>query len=359
MANTPRVTSTPQLASARYVRQFRALLEHQREVFEEERALWHIERSDLQDQISHLEASLRQAQKGTCSQVTSPTSRNGSASSFSSISTASSSRDASTGDEFWRGAGGRGDTRPSRTFSSTSEQSSGSTQRLASISENGTSSLSDTVHRASIPEVDKTSSFDGITFRKSSRAPSTSTNGTTRYSPPPSPSHVSPGTLSLPVSALAPPNAYVTEHAGHTPLARGSIHGTDGTSSDISSATATPTELKKGRPPYEPHASFAKPPSERSDSYFPGALPEPAEDRAMSEPLGLGDGNTSEAQDFLNQVDSKLNEAVRQEQTGPKPQGVGSTPASDALSDPPEHEPPLRIKRSMNFGSQLGGSKGV
>lgn len=368
IAITPRVASTPQLASARYVRQFRALLEHQREVFDEERALWHIERSELQDEISHLEASLREAQKGCSSQATSLNFLKGSASSFSSLSTASNSRHASMGDEFWRGAGGRGDARPSRTFSSMSEQSNGSAQRLASICENvspqqsGSSSFSDTVHRASIPEADKTGTFDGITFRQSSRAPSTATNGNTR--PSPSPSHVSPGTLAVPVFGLAPPTEYVTKHAGHTPLARGSIYGTDGTSSNISTIAATPTEPKKERPPYEPHASFAKPPSERSDSYFAGAIPEvgaipePAEDPAMSEPLALGDSGTSEAQAFLDQVDSKLKEAVRQEQTDSKPQGEGETQETDALRDSPEHEAPLRIKRSMNFGSQLGGSKG-
>lgn len=361
MATTPRVTSTPQLASARYVHQFRAFLTHQREVFDEERALWHIERADLQDQVSQLEASLRQAQKGCSSQAASPTSRRGSTDSFASLSTASSPRNASTGDEFWRGAGGRAGAQPTRTFPSTSEHSSGSAQRLASISENvspqrpGSSLMSDTMHRASMSEFEKAGTFDGtfdgITFRQNSRAPSIATNGTTRHAAPQS--HVSPGTLSLPVSGLAPPNEYVTEHAGHTPLARGSTHGTDGTASDISSGTTTPTEPKKERPPHEPHASFAKPPSERSDSYFAGAIPEPDDDLALSEPLGLGGRGALEAQNFLDQVDSKLKEAVQAES---KSQDEGFSQEPDTLSDLTEHEPPLRIKRSMNFGSQLGGS---
>lgn len=356
--NTSRMFETSQLASARYVRQFRALLDHQREVFDEERALWQIERSDLEDKISRLELFLRQAQNTPPNQATSPSRRYGMGSSFSSLSAASASQHVSAGDEFWRGAGGKSDAIPTRAFSSDSDLSSGPSQRLASISENEPpqglrSSSSTSIPKPSIPEHNE-GTFDGITFKQASRAPSVTSNGITPQSP--SPSHVSPKTLRLPLSRFAPPDEYVTEHAGHTPLAHGLIHGTDGASSAISSATATPTEPQKERPPNEPHASFARPPSERSDSYFTGIIADTAEDPAMSAPLGLGDSNTSEDKSFLDQVDSRLEEAVS-EQNGSSSVDKGTSREPDVLTDPPE-DPPLRIKRSMNFGSQLGGSRG-
>ena len=81
-----------------------------------------------------------------------------------------------------------------------------------------------------------------------------------------------------------------------------------------------------------------------------------AEDPALSGPLTLRDTSAAEAQNFLDQVDTRLKEAVLHEQSSSSEPG---TPTPSAIiSDPPEQEPPLRIKRSMNFGSQLGGSKG-
>ena len=359
MTTSSGASSTSQLASARYVRQFRALLEHQRELFDEERALWQIERSDLHDRILFLETSLRETQNGLSSQAISPSTRKESGSAFSFLSTPSGSRHVSSGDEFWRGTGGKGDTQPTRTFSATSEQSNGHAQRLASISEHlppegsGISRLTESIHRASIhkpsiPELKKSIIFDGINFRQPSHVPSISTEVITSQSP--SPSRIATGTLRLSPVQLAPSTDYVTEHAGHTPLVHDLANGTDDTSSAVSNRTATPIEIQKENPPVDPRASCAKPPSERSDSYFAGILAETLEDPAMSGPLGLGDDNTSEDKNFLDQVDLKLKEAARQVQNG-------STEESDILSDPPEHEPRLKIKRSMNFGSQLGGSK--
>ena len=92
---------------------------------------------------------------------------------------------------------------------------------------------------------------------------------------------------------------------------------------------------------------------ERSESYFSGSVAAAAEDPAMAEPLTLGDKNTSEDQSFLGQVDSKLEEAVRHDAPV-----QGTSDQTDIISDPPENDPKLKFKRSMNFGSQLGGSKG-
>ncbi|KAL8792482.1 MAG: hypothetical protein Q9195_004938 [Heterodermia aff. obscurata] len=317
MATTSKASSLSQPASARYVREFHALLEHQREVFDKERALWEIERSDLHDQILLLQKSLREFQNGSSSQATSPV---------------SGSRYVGSGKEFWRGTGGKGDTQPTRTFSSP-EQSNGNAKRLASISEH--------------PSPHRSTAFDGINFRQAGHAPSIATEVAGSQSP--SPSRIANGKLRLSTFQLAPPTDYVIEHAGHTPLVRDLADDTDGTSSAVSNRAATPAEIQEEKPSVEPHAPSIKPPSERSDSYFTGILAETLEDPAMSGPLGLGDDNTSEDKSFLNQVNMKLKEAAGQVQN--------NTEEPDILVDPPESEPRLRIKRSMNFGSQLGGSK--
>ena len=144
-------------------------------------------------------------------------------------------------------------------------------QHLPSISENVpphelAATSSSPLQRASIPgpmisEVENSrGTYDGINFRQSSRAPSVATTGITQESP--SGSHVLPRTISLP-SRLEPPDGYITEHAGHTPLARGSKNDTSGTLDAVTSSTPTPTEPQGERPPHEPHTSFARPPSGR------------------------------------------------------------------------------------------------
>lgn len=292
LAPAPQTTSVSQLASARYVRQFRAFLDHQRELFSEERALWQIERSELHDHIARLEDSLQQARTMSSSQ-TSPTGTSLSGRRFSTISAASrSGLVGGTGDEFWRGAGGKIDAHPARVFSSVSTEGCVipvvthlccyhelirqwkrytndpvSSQHLPSISENvpprelaATSSSPGrrtSIPGPRIPEVGNSSgTFDGINFRQNSRASSVAPSG----------SHVSPGTIPLP-SRLGPPDEYITEHAGHTPLARGFRNDTDGTPGAVTSSTPTPTEPQRERPPHEPHASLARPPSGRYRAY--------------------------------------------------------------------------------------------
>ena len=362
-ASPPNTLSTSQLASTRYVYQYRALMDHQRKVFDEERDLWHTERSDLLEEISCLKARLGQAESSASSQVTSPTGRKESGASFSGFSgfsSASSTRHTSTGDEFWRGAGGKSNAQPTRTFSSPPHQPFNIGERLPSISENQSPParrllLTDSINganRSRVPSVQTGGDIDGINFKSSSV---TSSNGTKIMTPQsPSPLRTSPGTLPLPSSQLDPPVECNTIHAGHTPLARGTRYNTDGTASAIASSPTTPTQPEAERLPREPRASFVRPPSERSDSYFAGAAENRDEDHVLNEPLGLGNSDSSETQSFLEAVDSKLEEAAKSEGQAARAQsGNGAAPEQSALEHS-EPEPKLRIKRSMNFGSQFG-----
>ena len=370
ITSPPNVSASSQLASTRYVHQYRALMDHQRRVFNEERELWHTERSDLLAEIEQLKARLRQFDSSASGGISPPNHRQDSGTNFQGLVGSSSnfsSGHTSTGEEFWRGAGGMSDARPTRTFSDLSNQPHKNEERLPSISENEPprarrSLLIASINEAINPRVTSVlqgDHIDGITFRSSSVTTSYGTNIMRPQSS--SPTHTSPGTLTLPASELAPLLECNTMHAGHTPLARGSRYNTDGSASAISSSPTTPTQPEVERPPCEPRASFIRPPGERSDSYFRGVVLDQGEDPELNEPLGLGDRNTSETESFLEAVDSKLEEAARKEDDESIRERKSATEDDSSSnrraverSEHSEPEPKLRIKRSMNFGSQLG-----
>ena len=52
--SAPRMPTSPQVESVRYVNQFHALMERQRQTFDEERALWNTERMELYEKIAQL-----------------------------------------------------------------------------------------------------------------------------------------------------------------------------------------------------------------------------------------------------------------------------------------------------------------
>lgn len=360
-------------------------MEHQRQTFDEERALWNTERTELHLKIAQLEGSLRRYQVTSSSQVSSPiNNRNiGSQSntSFWSLPGKDGSNQTSmstTGDEIWRGQ--KADVKPTRTFSDPTTQLTkpGDRGRLPSIAEDTTCGRKDSsdmqpgFHKPSASSAQIDRNLDGINFKSSTLSPVPANKVMTPQSPSPrtsSPSRLSPRTIQLPCSKLDASIDPYTKDAGHTPLARRTYFNADGAFSEVDGATPTQPEME--RPPLEPHVSFAKLPSERSDSYFPVAGDEfrverdesrdekdrsRDEDPELKEPLGL-DNSKCEDKQFLNELDSKLLQAARSEAFSPG--GIGSDKDSPLDSDgkdfeQPEHEPKLRIKRSMNFGSAFG-----
>ena len=359
-------------------------MEHQRKVHSEERDLWHIERKELEEKIVKLEVSLQRYQAISSSQATSPIEKSGPAvnSSFLSLLSTKGSRDSSTsgtGDEVWRGP--KTDVLPTRIFSGTSSQPHKPGDRLPSIAENArtrnrkessehSTAKQGLAHKPSIDGAIIDKNLDGITFKTSGLAPGVVKNIMTPQSPSPgpsSPSKVSPGTIPLPSNTLQAPEDILIKDAGHTPLARRSYFNNDGPSSTGSFDADTPTQPELERPPLEPHTTAVKLPSERSDSYFPPVPDEPEpignEDPELKGPLGLTN-DTSQDSKFLSALDSKLEQAARSLNIpgSPAVAGASSKPTSDQGSggddvpefEQPDHEPRLKIKTSMNFGSVFG-----
>ena len=336
-------------------------MERQRQAFDDERALWNIERMELHEKVVHLEAAMRQHQGKPSSQVSSPTHKNSLALGIAwSPPPGIDNAFISSGDEFWRGAGGKSDAQPTRTFSESSNRSSRTGERLPSIAEDAIarkpdrslfsgSNMDVTVPKSGIPNGKSDETLDGITFKPASAAPAVVKDLNTLQSPSPirSPSRLSPRTIPLPPNTLGEPQNPLTKDAGHTPLARrsGDLSG------EALSDPITPTQPEMERPPLEPRSSVAKIPSERSDSYFP-AIPGIDEDPELEKPLAL---HNSEGEDntFLSVLDSKL-EAAKTENS--EPTVVHDLAKIDVAEDQAEPEPKLRIKRSMNFGSQFGSS---
>lgn len=359
-------------------------MEHQRQIFDEERALWNTERTELHERIAQLEGSLRRYQAISPSQASSPISNRNSGfqnnSSFWSPLNKDGSHHTSvstTGDEIWRGP--KPNVQPTRTFSDPTAQLTkpGDRDRLPSIAEDTTCGRKDSLdmqfglHKPSLSGAEADKNIDGINFKSSTMSPVPAKKVMTPQSPSPQTSSTSPlssKTIQLPSSKLDAPLDPYTKDAGHTPLARRAYFNADGAFSEGDGAT--PTQLETERPPLEPHAPSAKLPSERSDSYFPPAEDEPRNEENMSRdgkdksrdedpelkgPLGLN-GSNAEDKHFLNELDSKLLQATRSEAFGPRSVRLEKVKSPDHEEDfeQPEPEPKLRIKKSMNFGSVFG-----
>ncbi|KAL8993230.1 MAG: hypothetical protein Q9169_006497 [Polycauliona sp. 2 TL-2023] len=146
------------------------------------------------------------------------------------------------------------------------------------------------------------------------------------------------------------------KHAGHTPMARTQF-GLDGPLSAIGSDLPTPIkEPGKNAVPLEPQPS-TRPPSERSDSYFP--LGSVDDDPELQQPLALKNEDSGN-EDFMSELQWKLEDAA----TKSTPPAAASTAfcsdekfasADEMGFEQLEIGPPLRFRRSLNFGTQLGG----
>ena len=362
-------------------------MERQRQTFNEERALWNTERTELHEKIAQLENSLRKYHPISSDQTSSPFDK--SVSPFQSHSTilgvlsnngSSPTSATTTGDEVWRGP--KSDVKPTRTFSDPTAQFSnpGGRSRMPSIAEDTTcgqkdfSNMQIGLQKSSVSGAAMDKNLDGINFRSSYLSQGSTKKVMTPQSPSPrtsSPSLLSPRTIQLPPSKFEAAVDPYTKDAGHTPLARRANYNTDGASSDGDGTTPTQHEME--RPPLEPHASRAKLPSERSDSYFPISEKESQdenhetqdredksrdEDPELKGPLGLDNGKNEGEEDkhFLNELDSKLQQHARSDALSPSGTDLDSDSPPEHGKDfeQPEHEPKLRIKKSMNFGSAFG-----
>ncbi|MCJ1480792.1 hypothetical protein MMC06_000947 [Schaereria dolodes] len=365
------------VASHQYVEQYRALIEHQRQVFDEERNLWQTERTELHEKVLELETAIRVYRQKLGDEVSSPRD----IPNFSLDTSMRSERNersknssGSVGDEFWRGAGGKSDAQPTRTFSESSSRTRVEERKLPSIAENdgafGSTATFESVdkpetkHKSRIEGAKINQSLDGINFKPSGLPPSVVQSIMTPQSPSPlrspSPSRASGSHIDLPTNKLLGLDDPYTRHAGHTPLARQSdqLNGLSAHSSD----SATPAPPEKERPPLEPRPSSMKQPSERAASYFPPPLEDQDGDLELKGPLTLNNLKNDEDKGFLKELDTKLVQAARSKTYEPSEVSPtdktlnGNPPDVDKKGKgaDPDSEPRLRIKRSMNFGSQLG-----
>ena len=379
VSSPSRASFSAHVASSQFVEQYRALVDHQRQVHDEERALWHIERQELHERVAELEATIRQYRIRLGKEATSPSETSNVVSgAFFPSKAKSGTMSASKGDEFWRGAGGKPGAQSTRAFSeptNTAIKLPG--RRMSSIAEDdGLYKLGKTtdtqhklMHKPSIDGVKIDRNLDGIMFKPSGLPPAIVKTAMTPHTPSPlqspRPGQYSPNHITLPSSHIDKPEDLYTKHAGHTPLARRTSQS-DTDSVHVGSDPPSAVILEKERPPFEPCPSFARPPNERSDSYFPSVTDNGDGDAEMKPPLTL-QNNGVEDKPFLSELDSKLLHVAKSETLSPLP-NEGNTvdtkrpngiPAVDHVNsfDQPEPEPKLRIKRSMNFGSQFGASK--
>lgn len=369
-----------------YVEQSRSLLESQRKHFEQERSffdqerkLWDSERSLLKAQIADLELRLQRA-TGLPSSGRSQGQDTTTRGHFDSIRASvtfnrDSSNDAPSPSDhrIWEGPGGSGTV--TRVFSNESYGTRRSEGYLPSIVESPsalqrkddhTSPLTNkTEHKQSIsiPIEKIDSSLDGITIKSTGLPPSVVKTLVPTISEPESPSKTpssarSPKDMHL---ALSPFPENLIKDAGHTPMAKEEpASGNINTIVDkISNESSPPLDPQN---PYSPGPTL-RPPTERSNSYFPvpeeieeGAA-EPDEDVELKGPLCMKPEGQDNA--FLCALDQKLeaeaHKAESSDAENKSDRGLPKDIEKVKSSDPDDDEgPTLRIKKSMNFGGAWG-----
>ncbi|MCJ1308009.1 hypothetical protein MMC25_001659 [Agyrium rufum] len=385
------------VASMQYVEQCQRILERSREVHAEERALWQLERAELHARIGELELALRRMRSTTSSdESTTSASTHGQSdmarSAFGNyrLPQSSSRTSASTGDEYWRGAGGKVDAHPRRAFSDESSIHASGDHKMPSIAENGRPMMEsnrtreDSSHHASVDGAAIDKNLDGIMFKPSAvpdvviRSLQNSASPSPLRSP--SPSRSVPAPLDLSGSRRLAPEELLTKDAGNTPIATRRSHLRDSAASPTSSDILTPTTAKPDLSVRAPRPSIAPRPGEHSDTYFPpgdlavddDVLEEYEDtDPALKGPLSLQDPNGVDDRSFLSELNSKLEHVAKSRDISPAREHLSppvvesskentkkSTGGDDAGEDfdEPEPEVRLKIKRSMNFGSQFGSS---
>jgi hypothetical protein len=353
--------------------------EYERQCFAAERALWDTERQALYARVQELEQALNIKNGPTFSKQGSAISpmetgshhsaaslsNHGNLDTFGSFSNGNGSIHTSVesnGDEFWRGAGARKGSVATRTFSDSSTRSSkAEDRRLPSIAETESPDKPDEVLSTSTNKMPSSSEgpklnrdFDGIRLKSLAQLPEVAV--LTPDSPSPRQVASPPEHIQIPSSVLSAPEDLFKD-AGHTPLVR----ATDPTDDLTIVASNGQTPTQEG--PRHPRPSVAHPPSERSNSYFPPPA-EDADDEDDTElkgPLSLqNDGQNDRA--FLDELDTRLTDAARMtshESTDTDasenrpPTRTESAPVRSNY-DQSEHEPMLRMRRSMNFGAPLG-----
>lgn len=375
MESSTTSSTSSHLASPQYVHQFHTMMGSRRQLFHAERRLWQIERTELHERIAQLEASLCRYRALCVSQVSSPTESNGSgAKDLPDVENANELKSAGTGDEFWRGSGGKRDAQPVRIFPSSPDTPSKGEDRWTIIArdplahKSGPAAFpiitidSGILSKGSLRGIEEDKNLDGITFRKSSLA-LTLTESLVKppsSSPPQSSSlagGITAGTVSLPSSLLTAPCDPYTKDAGHTPLAPQSDYSSYEDLGATLSGLTTPTQPEIELSPLDPPTSVVKVPSESADSYFPNLDELKDGDIELREPLGLINNGVHD-KNFLSELDSKLLKAASSEKLRPESAISGKENIEDEEKryGQADQEPKLRIKRSMNFGSQFGTS---
>jgi hypothetical protein len=393
------VHSVPNIDLNAAIEYHKSTADHLRQIHDNDRKAWDIEKSSLLARIADLELKLNRAKdpkrrSSNDSSLTSAQSfRSSLASSHSSFSAPRNGIESltSTHPPVWQGP----ETTPpvTRVFSHDDD-----VKHLPSISEDETMpSLSKQVsptHKEepiSIPieQIDK--ELDGITVK--STGPAVTSSFIKINSPPLiSPNHT-PSPLTQEQTPnnglrvemgrlLSPLDEKLKRHAGHTPMTF------DGTLSTEQTTETAPSPIVER--PLEPAPTKRPPlrPSENSDSYFSFTsdaaskpvldsqlIPEeaivegdedaappydPEEDPALKGPLMLDpSARTQAANDFLLQVDAKLQEAADHENaedgaSGPAEEETLNGEQKDKPKD--DDFPQLKIRKSTNFGSAWGGN---
>ena len=224
----------------------------------------------------------------------------------------------------------------------------------------------------SIPIGKIDSSLDGITLKSTSLPPSlvktivspTSPSPLSIPSPTSKPRGDGPRFVDREKLSLSPYTENLTKDAGHTPMVVESIsENSSNSDGKVEKHSPRSTDTEK---PYCPEPTL-RPPTERSNSYFTGVVPEKEnldegnldEDPELKGPLIMDSTNSAPNDNaFLSELDKKLAAEVEKAESPilTRDQSGGEEQEKLDVPDAEDGGPKLRIKRSTNFGSAWGSS---
>lgn len=370
---------------AAYAEQSRSLLENQRKhyekersFFDQERKLWNAERSMLKAQIADLELKLNKSTgalasgQGPCHDTKGSSGVLSTRASF----TFGQSRGSDTAEppdfKVW--------VKPdmgatlTRVFSNDSYSTKQSEGRLPSIAESPSSSQQKNVQilsptktnqsaqAVSIPIEKIDSSLDGINI-KSTGLPSSIVKSIVEITPesPLRETDLEPTTkddeglhIDIEQVALSPYPENLIKDAGHTPIAK--VESPESNTEGKTSHQSPPIlDLQE---PFSPGPTL-RPPTERSNSYFPVSEEisnEAHEDKDIELKGPLTMEPEGQDSDFLSALDQKLEAEAHKAESSEHGQDDSKDTETVKPPETDEEGPKLRIKQSMNFGSAWGST---
>lgn len=354
--------------------------EREREIFENERKLWNAERAMLKAKIADLEFNLtktgggkrRFSNDGSSASAQAFRKDLGQKLSFGGSRASRGSSETNGPPPVWETPDmGATVTRvfPHEDQQLHSKKSASTTNGLPSIAESAKEKPL-TLHSIPVPVTMLDSSLDGITLKSAGLESSFVKVGSPSSTSPPHPPSPGPRLnkeekiLRVSLDGLRyPTDVSLVRNAGHTPMEFGKPAVSAETASGLESRKSPEIQAPLPKSHSDPSPRSARPPSERSDSYFSTAFTTETYDTAFTTngdvelkgPLTMNNKPEENGpNDFLDQLNARLIAESHAQNGGGEEEKEEKNGIVKLDDEGDDAMPRLKLKKSTNFGSAFG-----